>query len=453
MEKTNAEIATLAMLLKGINIKAGARKADCRPFIEKLDEHIDAFVKAAVEEGYAESEESHLPEVFPSADMRTAEFEEDIRRRAEYPESLFPMATDILCRRLQDWFRRELLLYVSDIDLSYGLKVEVSGLLTSSFSSDSMSPVSKQEAHIEKIQRLQQEGWTYQANHGSMELVDCPTNHVKIRQVVDSLGGRLYEVLLQRDRIRSFSFRIPSDQCRQLFHQLSGEAPEEKKPESKLVTRDDEAVIQKTVKDIQFALSSINIMDDRSVILSLLRSYTETIEAVLGFSDLSCFKIVKARHAEEARKNCSLRERQNKMSEEALEELDMRDAYEKIEAGLQKFFYTLGMRVSDLRASSYATTRFSAMPRTYYKECALREDLEFLPELGDRSVYLINTPENIINLQNALWETMSGAKIEKIESAVRGHGQIVKKIDFTISPADIAKLLEKTKDMEEVPDF
>ena len=46
MEKTNAEIATLAMLLKGINIKAGARKADCRPFIEKLDEHIDAFVKA-----------------------------------------------------------------------------------------------------------------------------------------------------------------------------------------------------------------------------------------------------------------------------------------------------------------------------------------------------------------------------------------------------------------------
>lgn len=150
MEKTNAEIATLAMLLKGINIKAGARKADCRPFIEKLDEHIDAFVKAAVEEGYAESEESHLPEVFPSADMRTAEFEEDIRRRAEYPESLFPMATDILCRRLQDWFRRELLLYVSDIDLSYGLKVEVSGLLTSSFSSDSMSPVSKQEAYIEK---------------------------------------------------------------------------------------------------------------------------------------------------------------------------------------------------------------------------------------------------------------------------------------------------------------
>ena len=40
------------------------------------------------------------------------------------------------------------------------------------------------------------------------------------------------------------------------------------------------------------------------------------------------------------------------MSEEALEELDMRDAYEKIEAGLQKFFYTLGMRVSALRASS-----------------------------------------------------------------------------------------------------
>ena len=81
MEKTNAEIVILAMLLKDINIKAGTRKADCRPVIEKLDEHIDAFVKAAVEEGYAESEESHLPEVFPRADIRTAEFEEDIRGR------------------------------------------------------------------------------------------------------------------------------------------------------------------------------------------------------------------------------------------------------------------------------------------------------------------------------------------------------------------------------------
>ena len=121
MEKTNAEIVILAMLLKDINIKAGTRKADCRPVIEKLDEHIDAFVKAAVEEGYAESEESHLPEVFPRADIRTAEFEEDIRRRAEYPESLFPMATDILCRRVEDWFRRELLFYVSDSELAYGL--------------------------------------------------------------------------------------------------------------------------------------------------------------------------------------------------------------------------------------------------------------------------------------------------------------------------------------------
>lgn len=40
MEKTNAEIVILAMLLKDINIKAGTRKADCRPVIEKLDEHI-----------------------------------------------------------------------------------------------------------------------------------------------------------------------------------------------------------------------------------------------------------------------------------------------------------------------------------------------------------------------------------------------------------------------------
>ena len=33
MEKTNAEIVILAMLLKDINIKAGTRKADCRPVI------------------------------------------------------------------------------------------------------------------------------------------------------------------------------------------------------------------------------------------------------------------------------------------------------------------------------------------------------------------------------------------------------------------------------------
>ena len=143
-----------------------------------IRDSIDAFVKAAVEEGYAESEESHLPEVFPRADIRTAEFEEDIRRRAEYPESLFPMATDILCRRVEDWFRRELLFYVSDIELAYGLKVEVSGLLTSSFSSDSMAPVSKQEAYIEKVQQLQQDGWTFQANHGSMELVDLSLIHI-----------------------------------------------------------------------------------------------------------------------------------------------------------------------------------------------------------------------------------------------------------------------------------
>lgn len=453
MEKTNAEIVTLFMLLKDINIKAGTRKTDCRQTIQTLDEHIDAFVKAMVEEGFAKSEESNLPDIFPSADARTAEFEDDIRRRAEYPESLFPMAADITCRRVRDWFCKELLLYVSDIKLNHGLWVEVSGLLMSSHSSDSMTPVSKQEAYIEKVKQLQGDGWIIKSCRGHMELVDCPTNHMKIKRIIGDLDGHLCETRLQGDCIRSFSFRIQSGQCQELFHQLSGQELEEKHPVSELVTKDDEVVIQKNLKDIHFALSGINIMEDRSVILSLLRSYMETIERALGFNDLSCAKIIKARHAEEAKKNCSLRERQDKMGEEALESLDMRDAYDKIESALQKVFYELGMRVDDLYSSSYATTRFSARPRTYYHKCTLRKDLEFLPEPGDRSVYLVNSSENILNLQGALWETMPGARIEKIESTMRGHEQIVKQIMFTISPADIAKLLEKTKYLEEVPEF
>ena len=453
MEQTNAEIVILSMLLKDINIKAGTKKADCRRTIQTLDEHIDAFVKVVVEEGLAKSEESNLPDIFPSADARTAEFEDDIRKRAEYPESLFPMAADIICRCIQDWFRRELLLYVSDIKLDHGLWVEVSGLLMSSHSSDSMSPVSKQEAYMEKVKQLQRDGWIIKSCRSDMELVDCPTNHMKIKSVIGDLDGHLHEIRLQGDRIRSFSFRIQSGQCQKLFRQMSGREPEEKPPVSELVTKDDEAVIQKNLKDICFALSGINIMEDRSIILSLLRSYMGTIERALGFNDLSCAKIIEARHAEEAKKNCSLRERQNKMGEEALESLDMRDAYDKIESALQKAFYELGMRVDDLYSSSYATTRFSARPRTYYHKCTLRKDLEFLPEPGDRSVYLVNSPENILNLQGALRETMPGARIEEIESTMRGYRQIVKQITFTISPADIAKLLEKTKDMEEVPEF
>ena len=50
-------------------------------------------------------------------------------------------------------------------------------------------------------------------------------------------------------------------------------------------------------------------------------------------------------------------------------------------------------------------------------------------------------------------ETMPGAKLESLEVAAHDFGQIIKKVVFTITPADIALMLEKTKDMEEVDPF
>lgn len=68
-------------------------------------------------------------------------------------------------------------------------------------------------------------------------------------------------------------------------------------------------------------------------------------------------------------------------------------------------------------------------------------------------VYLRNTPENIDQLVAIVRETMPGAKLESLEVAVCDFGQIIKKVQFMISPADIAKMLDATKDMEEVSDF
>ena len=274
-----------------------------------------------------------------------------------------------------------------------------------------------------------------------------------IRKEISRFGGRMPSIQLLDGSVRSFSFRIPSDKCSELFQTMSGKPDLEEKPAGDTVTEDDVAVIQRNLKDIRFALSNINLMADRSIILSLLRSYTANIEDVFGFSDMACAKAIQAQHAEEAKKNRNLRERQEEMGRDALASLDLRAAYDKIEAGLQKVFYPFGLRVDDLYSFSYATTRFSALPRFCYKDLELRPELEIVQEPGDQMVYLRNTPENIDQLVAIVRETMPGAKLESLEVAVRDFGQIIKKVQFMISPADIAKMLDATKDMEEVSDF
>ena len=338
--------------------------------------------------------------------------------RKEYPESLFPMAADVLCRQVSEWFRRELLLHVKTTQLSRTLLVEVSGLLSGPHTSLSDTPVTEREAYKKKVKGLQELGWVYKTRYGSLEIVDCPTSLRNIRKEISRFGGRMPSIQLLDGSVRSFSFRIPSDKCSELFQTMSGKPDLEEKPAGDTVTEDDVAVIQRNLKDLRFALSNINLMADRSIM-----------------------------------KNRSLRERQEEMGQEALASLDLRAAYDKIEAGLQKVFYPLGLRVDDLHAFSYATTRFSAMPRDCYKDLKLRPELEFVQEPGDRMVYLRNTPENIDRLVAIVRETMPGAKLESLEVAVRDFGQIIKKVQFMISPADIAKMLDVTKSMEEVSDF
>lgn len=452
MEKVNNALQELTTTLGLISIKAGQKKDSCRDLIQLLDTQVTEFITAAVEEGLGDPDHRER-DIFPSADVRTAEFEEDIRLREEYPESLFPMAADVLCRQVSDWFRRELLLHVITTQLSRTLLVEVSGLLTGPHESLSDTPVTAREAYKKKVEKLHDLGWVYKTRYGSLEVVDCPTSLTNIRKTISRLGGRMPNIQLLDGSVRSFSFHIPSDKCSELFQTISGKSDPEEKPAGDTVTEDDVEVIQRNLKDIRFALSNINLMADRSIILSLLRSYTANIEDVFGFSDMACAKSILTQHAEEAKKNRNLRERQEEMGREALSFLNLRAAHDKVEAGLQKVFYPLGLRVDDLHAFSYATTRFSAMPRACYKDLELRPELEIVQEPNDRMVYLRNTIENIDWLVAIIRETMPGAKLESLEVAVRDFGQIIKKVQFMISPADIAKMLEKTKDMEEVSDF
>ena len=452
MEKVNNALQELATTVGLFSIKAEPKKESCRELIQLLDAQVTEFITAATEAGLGEPDHRER-DIFPSADARTAEFEEDILLREEYPESLFPMAADVLCRQVSDWFRRELLLHVTTTQLSRTLLVEVSGLLAGPHTSLSNTPITARAEYESQVEDLRYHGWVYKQHYGSLEIVDCPTNLENIHEVIAKLGGKMPNIQLRDGCVRSFSFRIPSDKCSELFQTMSGKPDSEVKPACDTVTEDNVAVIQRNLKDIRFALSNINLMADRSIILSLLRSYTANIEDVFGFSDMACAKAIQAQHAEEAKKNRSLRERQEEMGQEALASLDLRAAYDKIEAGLQKVFYPLGLRVDDLHAFSYATTRFSAMPRDCYKDLKLRPELEFVQEPGDRMVYLRNTPENIDRLVAIVRETMPGAKLESLEVAVRDFGQIIKKVQFMISPADIAKMLDATKDMEEVSDF
>lgn len=452
MEKVNNTLQELANTLGLISIKAGPKKESCRELIQLLDTQVMEFITAAVEEELGDPDHRER-DIFPSADVRTAEFEEDIRLRKEYPESLFPMAADVLCRQVSEWFRRELLLHVKTTQLSRTLLVEVSGLLSGPHTSLSDTPVTAREEYEKQVEELQRQGWGYNQHYGSLEIVDCPANLENIHKVIAQLGGKMPSIQLLDGCVRSFSFRIPSDKCSELFQTMSGKPDLEEKPAGDTVTEDDVAVIQRNLKDLRFALSNINLMADRSIILSLLRSYTANIEDIFGFSDMACAKAIQAQHAEEAKKNRNLRERQEEMGRDALFSLDLRAAYDKIETGLQKVFYPLGLRVDDLHAFSYATTRFSAIPRVCYKDLELRPGLEIVQEPDDRMVYLRNTPQNIDQLVAIVRETMPDAKLESLEVAVREFGQIIKKVQFMISPADIAKMLDVTKSMEEVSDF
>lgn len=445
-------LQTLASHLETIEIEAGNKHADCREAIQTLDTQVETFIRSAKEAGLGDPDHKEW-DIFPSADARTAEFEQDIRLRAEYPESLFPMAADVLCRQVNEWFRRELLLFAKTTRLSRTLLVEVSGLLSGPHTSLSDSPVTVREEYEAKVKHLRKVGWVFRKRYGHLEITDCSANLEKINQIVDWMGGEMPGIKLQDGSVQEFSFRIPSGDCKEVFHALSGEKDLKERQKGDIVTEDEAAVVQRNLKDIRFALSCLRIMDDWSTILSLLRSYTSNIEYALDCSDLPCAKAIQARHEVEAKKNRCLRERQEAAGQEALDTLDLRAAYDKIEEGIQKAISPLGLYVMELYSFDYASTHLSAIPNTFFDKRTLRPDLEMVQEPGGRTMYLLNNPANIDRMAAVVHETMPGAKLESLEVAVRDFGQVIKKVVFTISPADIALMLEKTKDMEAVDPF
>lgn len=454
MEKTKNTLKELTDLLNTIKIEAGEKKADCRDTVQNLEVQVEKFVKAATAAGLGDPDH-HEQDLFPSADTRTAEFEEDIRLRAEYPESLFPMAADTLCWQVGEWFRRRYLLYAKDVQLGRVLHVEVSGSLFGSHTSLSDTPVTAKKQYEAKVEKLREHGWVYKKRYGSLKVVDCPTNLTNIHKIIIQMGGYMPRIELRDGFVQSFSFSIPGDKCKDLFQSMSCKEEKEEKVVSETVTEDEAAVIQRNLKDSLSVNGSLSYMNDWSIPFSLLRSHTGIIEEVLGFMDMDCAKRLKERHAEEARKNRGLRDRQDEIGREALDSLDLRTVCNKIEDGLQKVFCPMGLYVEDMKSSQYATTRFCVTPRILYHSHRpeLRSDLDFVPQPGDRMMYLRNNPDNIDRLIAAVKETMPGAKVDSLTAAVADIGHIVKKIYFTISSADIALMLEKTKDMAAVDPF
>lgn len=120
MEKKNITAKELMETLCAVQVKPGEAKAGHRKLAETLDGQVDQFIKQVQEAGLADAE-YRSRDIFPSADVRTAAFEEDIRQQAEWPESLFPMAADVLCRKISRWFRKELGLFVWSAKLGSSL--------------------------------------------------------------------------------------------------------------------------------------------------------------------------------------------------------------------------------------------------------------------------------------------------------------------------------------------
>ena len=453
MEKTVTSMKALVAALDELHVQAGDEKASYLDQIKTLDSRIDEFVKACVEDGVADTEYRNR-DYFPSADIRTAEFESDIRQEAESPESLFPMAADVLCRCVSEWFRNDLLLFARTTTLKRSLEVEVAGGIHPPYSTATSNPVSDRKKYEEKVEQLRTEGWIYKTRNNNLEITADASNLEKIRECVSKLEGRMLRFDLWDEIVRGFSFRIPSDKCREIFFALkNGKKEAEERVITGTISDDEVAVINRNLKDIKAALSSIGFMDDKSIILYLLRSYTSEIEQAMGMEDLICAKIIRRRHADEASKNRALRSRQEEKGEEVISTLDLGAAYEKIESGLQKVFYQIGLWVDDLESFSYATTRFHAIPRTYYTEFELRPGLKTVNEPGGRIVYLCNDPETIDRVVEVLREFMPRVRLENLQVKVRDFGQVIQQMEFTISPADIESLLEKTKDLEDVSIF
>lgn len=446
MEKINILLQTLISHLETIEIEAGNKHADCREAIQTLDTQLEAFIRSAKEAGLGAPDQKKR-DILSSADVRATEFEQDIRLRAEYPESLFPMAAYVLCRQISEWFSRELLLVVNTTQLSRTLLVEVSGRLSGPHISPGSS-VAEQAEYEAKVKHLRKVGWVFRKTCGQLEITGCDENLKRINQVIDWMGGKMPSINLQDGVVRRFSFRIPCGNCKEVFHALSAETDLKERQKGGIVTEDEAAAIQRNLEDIRLELTAFRDVKDWPINSVLLRNYTANIEYALDFPDLSCAKAIQARHEVAVKRNRCLRERQEADGQEALDTLDLQAAYDKIKTGIQKAINPLGLHVMDLYSFDYATTRLTAIPATFINKRTMRPDLEMVQVPGGRTMYLLNNPANIDRMVATVHETMPDAELESLEVVAQDFGRVINKVVFTIPPADIALMLEKTKDMK-----